>query len=162
MYYLVGRIVGTHSINGEVKVINESNFNRYFVGNTLYSLKDNKYVEIKIDKVRNHKNFILISFNGYNNINQVLDYVGLNLYTDKHEALEEGHYYFDDLIGCTVFDEDSNKIGQVLDIMENPTQDVLEVDTGKKIALIPFVEEFIKDVDIENKKIIVHLIEGLI
>ena len=67
MYYLVGRIVGTHSINGEVKVINESNFNRYFVGNTLYILKDNKYVEIKIDKVRNHKNFILISFNGYNN-----------------------------------------------------------------------------------------------
>ena len=46
--------------------------------------------------------------------------------------------------------------------MENPTQDVLEIDTGGKVALIPFVEEFIKDVDIDNKKIIVHLIEGLI
>ena len=162
MYYLVGRIINTHGIKGELKIINESNFDRFKKGNVLYILKDDKYEEIKVSSVRYHQNFVLITINDLNNINDVLKYVGCNIYTDKHEELEEGHYYFDDLIGCTVFDEDSNKIGQVLDIMENPTQDVLEVDTGKKIAFIPFVEEFIKDVDIENKKIIVHLIEGLI
>ena len=131
-------------------------------GNILYILKDNKYEEIKVSSVRYHQNFVLITINDLNNINDVLKYVGCNIYTDKHEELEEGHYYFDDLIGCTVFDEDKNKIGEVVDIMENPTQNLLEVDTGKKIALIPFVAEFIKDVDIKNKTIIVHIIEGLI
>ena len=162
MYYLVGRIINTHGIKGELKIINESNFDRFKKGNVLYILKDDKYEEIKVSSVRYHQNFVLITINDLNNINDVLKYVGCNIYTDKHEALEEGHYYFDDLIGCTVFDEDKNKIGIVLDIMENPTQNLLEVDTGKKVALIPFVEEFIKDVDIDNKKIIVHLIEGLI
>ena len=162
MYYLVGRIINTHGIKGELKIINESNFDRFKKGNILYILKDNKYEEIKVSSVRYHQNFVLITINDLNNINDVLKYVGCNIYTDKHEELEEGHYYFDDLIGCTVFDEDKNKIGEVVDIMENPTQNLLEVDTGKKIALIPFVEEFIKDVDIKNKTIIVHIIEGLI
>lgn len=162
MYYLVGRIINTHGIKGELKVINESNFERFFIGSELYLKKDDKYIKITITSVRVHQGYYLITINNLFNINDVLAYVGLNIYTDKHEALKEGHYYFDDLIGCTVFSEDGSKIGIVLDIMENPTQDVLEIDTGKKIALIPFVEEFIKDVDIENKTIIVHLIEGLI
>ena len=105
---------------------------------------------------------MLITINGLNNINDVLKYVGLDIYTDKHEELEDGHYYFDDLIGCSVYDEDNNKIGIVKDIMENPTQELLEIDTGNKIALVPFVDEFIMDVDIKNKNIIIHIIEGLL
>ena len=154
MYYLVGRIINTHGIKGELKIINESDFDRFKVGN--------KYEEVKISSVRYHQNFVLITINGLNNINDVLKYVGLDIYTDKHEELEDGHYYFDDLIGCSVYDEDNNKIGIVKDIMENPTQELLEIDTGKKITLVPFVDEFIKDVDIKNKNIIIHVIEGLL
>ena len=162
MYYLVGRIINTHGIKGELKIINESDFDRFKVGNTLFILKDNKYEEVKISSVRYHQNFVLITINGLNNINDVLKYVGLDIYTDKHEELEDGHYYFDDLIGCLVYDEDNNKIGVVKDIMENPTQELLERDTGNKIALVPFVDEFIMDVDIKNKNIIIHIIEGLL
>ena len=162
MYYLVGRIINTHGIKGELKIINESSFDRFKKGNILYILKDNKYEEIKISSVRYHQNFVLITINDLNNINDVLKYVGLDIYTDKHEALEEGHYYFDDLIGCNVFDEDNNEIGIVGDIIDNQSQSILEIKTKNKTSLVPFVEEFIKDVDLDNKKIIIHVIEGLL
>ena len=71
MYYLVGRIINTHGIKGELKIINESDFDRFKVGNTLFILKDNKYEEVKISSVRYHQNFVLITINGLNNINDV-------------------------------------------------------------------------------------------
>ncbi|MBP5407865.1 MAG: ribosome maturation factor RimM [Bacilli bacterium] len=162
MYYLVGRIINTHGIKGELKIVNESSFDRFKKGNILYILKDDKYEEIKISSVRYQQNFVLITINDLNNINDVLKYVGLDIYTDKHEALEEGHYYFDDLIGCNVFDEDNNEIGIVGDIIDNQSQSILEIKTKNKTSLVPFVEEFIKDVDLDNKKIIIHVIEGLL
>ena len=67
--FLVGKIVGTHGIKGEVKVINESDFDRFVVGNTLYVYKNNKYEPIVIDSVRYHKKFVLITFNKHTNIN---------------------------------------------------------------------------------------------
>lgn len=162
MYYLVGRIIGTHGIKGELKVINESNFDRFYKGSELYIQKENRYEKITINSARVHKGMVLITFNNHFDINEVLEYVNLNIYTDKHEELEEGHYYFDDLIGCEVFNIDNTEIGIVKDILENPTQDLLEVDTGKKITLIPFVEAFIKHVDINKKEIIIEAIEGLL
>ncbi len=162
MYYLVGRIINTHGIKGELKVINESNFERFFKGSELYLKKDDKYIKITITSVRIHQGYYLITINNLLNINDVLAYVGLDIYTDKHEELEEGRFYFDDLIGCLVYGEDNKKIGIVKDIMDNPNQSLLEIDTGTKITLIPFVEAFIKDVDIDNKKIIINVIEGLL
>lgn len=162
MYYLVGRIINTHGIKGELKVINESNFERFFKGSELYLKKDDKYIKITITSVRIHQGYYLITINNLLNINDVLAYVGLDIYTDKHEELEEGRFYFDDLIGSLVYGEDNKKIGIVKDIMDNPNQSLLEIDTGTKITLIPFVEAFIKDVDIDNKKIIINVIEGLL
>ena len=162
MYYLVGKIVGTHGIKGEVKVINESSFERFIKGNTLYIDFNNEYKAINIDSVRIHKGMYLIAFNGIDNINDVLEYVGKNIYTTEHDRLDDNHYYYDDLIGSIVYNQNNEKIGIVNDIIENPTQEVLEIDTGEKKVLIPFVNAFVKKVDIIKKEIYVEVIEGLI
>ena len=113
--FLVGKIVGTHGIKGEVKVINESDFDRFFVGSKLFVYKNNKYVPIVIDSVRYHKNFVLISFNKHTNINEILDYVNTSIYIDKHEdELEEDEYYYEELIGCLAYTQDNELIGDAL------------------------------------------------
>lgn len=162
--FLVGKIVGTHGIKGEVKVINESDFDRFFVGSKLFVYKNNKYVPIVIDSVRYHKNFVLISFNKHTNINEILDYVNTSIYIDKHEdELEDDEYYYEELIGCLAYTQDNELIGEVKDILILPTQEVLEIKRENgKMVMVPFVEAFMKEIDIENKKIIIEVIEGLI
>lgn len=160
---LVGNIVSTHGIKGEVKVLNESSFNRFVVGNILFVKKDNRFIKIKIDSVRKHKNFILITFNNIDNINDCLDYINKEIYTDAIDELEEGKYYYDDLIGSMVIDMKNEKIGVVKDIIEVPQGELLEIlKNDNKVVTIPYVKAFIKEVDINTKMIKIDPIEGLL
>lgn len=167
-YLLVGDIVSTHGIRGEVKVnIVTDDLSRFDVGNNLYVLKDNVYQKITVSSFRLHKNMALITFNNIKDINDVVGYLKLSLYIDKDEVpeLEEGMYYYDDLIGLDVIDvnNDNNKVGKVIDVVEVPQGCILRIKkTNGKQALVPYVEEFIKKVDLENKTIEIASIEGLI
>jgi len=155
--YLVGKIIGTHGINGEVKVKSESDFNRFKKGAILYV--DEK--EIKIDSVREHKGNILISFNNLQSINDVLCYVGKSIYTKhNHRDLNENEYFVEELVDLDVYTEEGAYVGVVKDVRILPHGHLLEVNNGDKIVLIPFVEAFIKE--ITKEKIIISVIEGLV
>ncbi len=167
-YLEVGKIVTTHGIKGEVKIsITTDTLSRFNVGNKLFIKKGNEYIEIIIDSFRMHKNMALITFNGFKNINDVLPYVGLLLYIDRDSLndLNEGQYYYDDLIGLDVYDKtiENGKIGEIVDVIEVPQGEILRIklNNGKK-SLVPFVDEFILDVDIENNLIIISSVEGLL
>lgn len=165
-YLEVGKIIATHAIKGEVKVSLSTSFadERFKKGNVLYVYKDKKYEKIVIDSYRMHKGLALISFNGINNINNVLDYVDKTIYVDKVTLpeLEEGHYYYDDLIGLKVYDKEE-LVGDVVDLLDVPQGSILVIKTLKgKESLVPYVKEFIKEVDLNNKKIVIESIEGLI
>lgn len=164
-YLVVGKIVTTHGIKGEVKIKVETNdLGRFEKGNKLYLGIDEKNIkqEIIIDNVRYQKNMILLSFNNIQNINDVLEYVGLNLYVDIDEVRVDGEIYYDDLIDCACFVGDE-KIGVVTDVMEVPQGEILRIklNSGKKV-LVPYVDEFIESVDIDKKEIIINPIEGLL
>ncbi len=164
----VGKIVTTHGIRGEVKVsITTDNINRFNVGNKLLIKVNKDYKEIVIDSFRMHKNMALISFNNLTNINDVLQYVGLMLYVDRDQLndLEDGEYYYDDLIGLDVYDKllENGKIGVVSDVIEVPQGEILRIKLNNgKSALVPYVEEFIKEIDVENNIMIISSIEGLL
>lgn len=167
-YLEVGKIVTTHGIKGEVKVsITTDTLSRFSVGNKLYLKRGSEYIEIVIDSFRMHKNMALITFNNLKNINDVLGYVGLILYVNRDELndLNEGQYYYDDLIGLDVFDKamGSDKIGEVIDVIEVPQGEILRIklNNGKE-GLVPFVDEFILEVDIENNILIISSVEGLL
>ena len=167
-YLEVGKIVTTHGIKGELKIsVTTDTLSRFNVGNKLYLKKGNEYIEIVIDSFRMHKNMALITFNDLKNINDVLNYVGLVLYVNRDELddLNEGQYYYDDLIGLDVYDKtiESGKIGEVVDVIEVPQGEILRIklNNGKK-GLVPFVDEFIIKVDIENNILIISSVEGLL
>ena len=86
---LLGKIVGTHGIKGEVKILSDSDFKkeRFRVGNKLYLKIKNNNLPITINSYRVHKGLDLITFNDLNNINDVLNYVGLELYVDYSSEL---------------------------------------------------------------------------
>ena len=164
-YLSVGKIVTTHGIKGEVKIKPETNdFSRFSVGSKLYIGQDNEHISnhILIDSSRFQKDMVLLTFNNINNINDVLKFVGLNLYIDIDEVRLDGEIYYDDLIDCTVI-VNNEEIGTVIDVIEVPQGEILRIKKKDgKVSLVPYVDEFVIDVDIDKKKIVINPIEGLL
>lgn len=158
----IGKILGTHALKGELKIRSNSDFNeqRFIVGHRL--LIENQNEEFIIKTVRFHKGNYLVSFDGLQDINLVEKYIGLNVYGYKDDIeLEEDEYFYGDLIGC-VLKQDDRKIGEVVSVFNNGAHDILSVQTDKKTVSIPYVDAFIGGIDIENKIINVHLIKGFL
>ena len=158
--YLVGKIVGTHGIKGELKVKSDTSFDRFKKGNKLYIEKEE---EIIVNSHRQHKGMELITINNLTNINDVLCYVGKDLYVPHNrEELEDGEFYYEDLIGLDCYDSKNNLIGSIIDLQEVPQGLILEIKSKSKTILVPFVDEFIKEIDLENNKLSINEIEGLL
>ena len=158
---IIGQIVNTHGIRGELKVKISTDFieERFKKGNHLIIDSHGQYIDMTVKSYRIHKGHILVLFEGYENINLVEKYKGCTLLAKKDlDLLEEGEYYIGDLIGCEVYDK-GELIGKVSDVHLYDHHDVLVVK-GKKKIMIPYVEAFVKDEDIDNKRIDVELIEG--
>jgi len=157
----IGKVLGTHALKGELKIRSYSDFNdqRFVIGNKLYL--NNIEDPFSIKTVRIHKGNYLVSFEGLQDINLVEKYVGSIVYGLKEDVvLEDDEYFYDDLIGCKVKENDQ-VIGTVESIYFNGAQDILNVKTTKKTIAIPYVDAFIVDEDIENKVIEVQLIKGM-
>ncbi len=158
--YRVGKIVNTHGIKGEVKVMSTSDFDRFKKGNTLYYYNKKEKVNLKIKSVRMQNEIFLIKFEGFNSLTEVEDLKGLELFTSDRPELEEDEYIKEDLIGLSVYSTEGELIGKVIDLRFLPSQELLVVKgEGKKEILIPLIAEFVVSI---NDKIVVKVIEGLI
>ncbi|MEI8215700.1 MAG: ribosome maturation factor RimM [Eubacteriales bacterium] len=162
-YLKLGQIVSVVGIKGELKVYPYTdNANRYDELKEII-IDDNIY---KIEKVRyKNDNIVVLKLEGINDRNTSETFRGKYIFIDKKEAktLSEGTYYIFDLIGIDVFDEDDKNLGKVLNVIQNKSQDLYEIQKADgNTFLLPAVEEFIINVDVKNRKMIVRLIEGLI
>lgn len=158
----IGKIINTHGIRGDLKIKSYSDFEeeRFKVGHTIYIRYNNQDLAMKICKHRIHKGFDLISFEDYLDINLVEKYKNCYIYDYKDDdLLDEDEYYVSDLIGCKVFDND-NYIGDVIDVNLYEHHDILVVEGKDKTYKIPYVNAFVINEDIDNKRIDVSLIEG--
>lgn len=167
-YYKVGKIVNTHGIRGEVRVISTTDFTeeRYQVGEKLFLFRDNQDVlPLTIASYRRHKNFDLLSFEGYPNINDVEVFRdGILKISEKQMGeLDEHEYYYHEIIGLTVVDEDDQEIGKITEILSPGANDVWVVKRkGKKDALIPYIESVVKEIDLTEGTVHVEIPEGLL
>lgn len=164
-YIKVGRIINTHGIKGELKVFPlTDNLDRFDDLKIVY-LGNNKE-KVEIEQVKYHKGLVIIKFREFDNINQVLRFKDDFIYIDEEDKvkLPEGHYFIFDIIDCDVYDTEGRKIGIVIDVLQYTSNDVYVVkDQDKnKQYLIPAVKQFIVDIDVDNKKIIIDPIEGMI
>ncbi|MED3650006.1 ribosome maturation factor RimM [Heyndrickxia sporothermodurans] len=167
-WFNVGKIVNTHGLNGEVRVISKTDFSeeRYQKGNTLYLFLNNQEpVQLTIKNHRTHKNFDLLQFEGYENINIVEKWKNglLKISEEQLTNLDEGEYYFHEIIGCKVITLDGEEIGIVKEILTPGANDVWVVKgKDKKEHLIPYIDDIIKNVNIEEKVITIDPMEGLL
>lgn len=158
---IFGKLVNTHGLKGEVKIISDSDFKkeRFKVGNQFYVGK----LLVTVNSYRVHKNFDLITLKGFDNINDVEKFKGMDVSVEKSvlSDLEADEFYFHELEGMEVF-HDAALVGTVVEVRDTPGNTLLIIKSGKKRILIPYVDQFVKEVDSENKKIYITPIEGLL
>ena len=167
-WFNVGKIVNTHGIKGEVRVISRTDFaeERYQVGNTLYLFRENQEpFKLTIASHRTHKNFNLLTFEGYHNVNDVEAFRDgiLKIPESQLTDLDEGEFYFHEIIGCVVYTDEGEEIGSIKEILTPGANDVWVVKGARgKDILIPYIEQIVKKVDIQDQKVIITPMEGLL
>lgn len=165
-YLEIGQIVNTFGIKGMVKVKPfTDNIERFDNLEKIYIKNKSGQTEYKIQEVKYHKNMVLIKFEGIENPEQADLLRNSYLIVDREteEPLESGRYYIVDMIGLDVFTDDNEYLGKLEDIYNTGSNDIYVVknELGKQV-LLPAIEDVIKNIDMDNKKVIVHLIPGLV
>ena len=165
-YFEIGQIVNTSGLKGVIKVKpftdDITKFNNL---KTIYISIKKELKEFKIEEVRFNKNMVFLKLEGIDRVEEAESYrnLYLKIKRDKNEKLEENSYYIVDIIGSKVYTDCGEELGEIIDVFSTGSNDVYVVkdNLGKQI-LLPAIKDVIKNVDIKNKKIIVHLLEGLI
>ncbi len=158
----IGQIVNTHGLRGDVKVMPWCDDAGVF-DELAYVLIDGE--EFDIEKSRVHKNMVILKLSGIDDINVAEKYRNKILTVPREELgeLPEGTFYICDLLGCEVETVDGRALGRIVDIIKTGSNDVYVVENDdKKQVLIPVIDEVVKSVDTEGKKIIIEPLKGLI
>ena len=165
-YLRVGVITTTHGVRGEVKVFPTTDDpNRFKDLKKLYLDTGKELIPLELEGVKFFKQLVILKFKGIDDINDIEKYRGRDLLIDREDAvkLEEGEYFIFDLIDSAVFTDDGKELGILTEILTTAANDVYVVKTPEaKEVLIPSIKECILDVDVANKKITVHLLDGLL
>lgn len=166
-YISIGKILNFHGIQGEAKVgYSKSQTDFLSTLKAVLIKPENEYKTLNITSCRFNKNFAIIKFKEINSINDIIPYKGLLLYVEQtslKENLSDDEFLIEDLIGCEAFNQNGEKVGTIVGISNNGTNDYLNIKTKtKRTSLVPFIKELVPEIDIENKKVIISNLEGLI
>lgn len=151
-YIFIGRIVNTHALKGEVRIVSDFEFkDRIFKENTLLYIGENKDKEI-IETYRKHKQFDMVKFKGIDYINDVLKYKGSKVYIDESILnLKDDEILISELINMNVYN-DNKYVGKITEYISDNGNNMLRVNN----KLIPYNKDFITKIDKENKSIYFH------
>ena len=158
----IGKIVNTHGLRGYIKVMPWCDDPSIFDELAFVMIGDD---EFEIEKSGVHKNMVLLKLEGIDDINTAEKYRNRVLTVPREELgeLPEGTHYICDLLGCAVETDDGRTLGKIQDIIKTGSNDVYDIkgDDGKQI-LVPAIDEVVKSVDTENKKIVITPLKGLL
>lgn len=166
-YLLVGQIVKTIGLKGEVKIYPSTHFrdSRFKSGNHLFLLDENgkKLQELTIKVHRKNGPCDNLIFNEISSIDEATLYLHKNLFVAKDQAfLKKDEFFYSDLEKMDVYFENGEKIGKVKKVEEYNNYATLRVESKDKDVLIPYVKAFVISTSLEEMKIVIHYIEGLV
>lgn len=158
----VMKIVNTHGVKGEMKAMYYADSPSFFKKVPfLYDKKENKY---HITSVKEHKGALLVAIEGVEDMDKAEMMKNTSLYAKREDfpPLPKGEYYLVDLVGLMAQTVDGEEIGEVTDIIEKAAQNLLVINKDGREVLIPNCDAFVDRVDLQEKKIFITPIEGLI
>ena len=162
----VGVISSTHGVRGEVKVFpTTDDVTRFRQLKKVYLDTGREMLPLEIQNVKFFKQFAILKFKGIDNINDIEKYRGKSLMIDREDAvdLDEDEYFIADMIGMKVCTEDGSEFGTLKDVMETGANGVYIIDSLEHgEVLIPAIRECILDVDMDEERMTIHLMEGLV
>lgn len=159
-YIYIGEIVNTHGIKGELRIISDFKYKELVFKENFKVYVGNRKEKLIIKTHRFHKIYDMLTFEGIDDINEAIVYKGDSVYINRDDIKVDG-YLDEDIIGLNVYELDK-LIGTVDGILKSNAHDILVIKNNKKNHMIPFIDEFIVNIDIENKRIDIKTIEGLI
>lgn len=162
----LGKIVKPHGVKGELKILSSSDFimERLKKNAVILLQKDGKTVEKKVISSRMHKEMALVKLEGIESMNEAELWRDAEVLMDRSliPNLKEGYYFFQ-LKGLDAYSQNGEKIGKVSDVEETLANRNLRIvkEDGNE-CLVPYVPAFVKEVKLEERKIIIEVIEGLL
>lgn len=163
-YILIGKIAGAHGVKGYLKMISYADSLAVFPpGSPLLFKKSGKESIHTVQWVKPHKRSVLLCLKGVENRDQAELFAGSELFIEASllPELEEGTYYWNDLIGLSVFTIEKTYLGRITSILPTGSNDVYVVKDGKNETLIPALEPVVIEINLEDRTMQVDLPEGL-
>ena len=152
-YIYAGKIVNTHGIKGEVRILSNFSDKSIFDKDKVIYVGKN-YEPLTITSYRVHKNYDMVTFDGINDINDVLKYKGMDVFIKREDI---SGFILEDLVGYDVYT--TKLVGKVKELISNVKYVILVLDNG---SMIPYIDSFISKVDNDKKIVYIKEIEGLI
>lgn len=153
-----GEIVSTHGIQGEVKILPWADGPEFLLKFKTFYLGEKAY---EVVSSRVHKTCVLAKLRGIDTPEAAVALRGQIVYIDRSKVqLPKGTVFIADLIGCRVLDDDGLEIGKIKDVLTMPSSDVYVIE-GEHNYMIPSVKEFVKEINVDDGFVRVHLIEGM-
>lgn len=162
-YLETGKIVGTHGVKGMVRVqpwCDSPDFLKQF--KKIYT-DSNGVNMLTVTSSNPHGNVVLMAIKGVDSIEKAEALRNKVIYIDRKDAkLPEGRYFIDDLVDCTVYDADSNKVlGKLSEVSSTGANDVWHIKSGDKEYLVPAIDEVIVSVNVEEGALVIRPLKGI-
>lgn len=165
---VVGNIAGFHGVRGEIKIfplVDDPNIFKQIKEIFIEDPKHNQLIKYEIEKTRPHKKFVLIKLKNLDSLNAVENLKG-HIKAPLNEELDDDEFYIEDLKGLTVANAEGKNIGKVKDIEdEGQTRIQIQLEPdfkAKRDLIVPFVKEYILNVDIKQETITINLTDDIL
>jgi 16S rRNA processing protein RimM len=156
----IGKVLKTQGIKGELKIFPYVDFLEHIEELDSLFIDDK---EFRVQNVRIHKDFFVIKLEGIESIHDGEPFRGglIKIPKERLRKLSPGEFFWHDLIGMTVVDEEGRSYGKIKSIFPTGSNDVFVIESGGKEILLPAIKDVIKKVALQEKRVVIHLMEGL-
>lgn len=162
--FRIGQIVNTQGLKGEVRVYPYTNDKSRFDDLKHFYTDKSLNTEYKVERVRYKGNMVIMKIKDVDSIELAEKLKTKNMYLSREDSieLEEDEFFVSDLIGLNVFTVDGKEVGKVTDVLQHAINDVYVIESNGKEYLIPSVEKFVPTIDLENNKMIIDPLKGML
>ncbi|HBM81657.1 MAG: ribosome maturation factor RimM [Clostridiales bacterium] len=165
-YLRIGKIINTHGIKGELKVLPLTDNIKRFSDLSYVLLDDEKLYRYEVEYVNYFKGTVLLKLKGIDNVDDALKIKGYYILIERKDAIKlpEGSYFICDIIGLDVQDINKGYMGKISDVISTGSNDVYVIKQYKtnKEILIPALKSVVKDIDIKSGKMVIDMPEGIL